>query len=245
MKKILIIGATSAIAESTARLWANEGHRLYLLARNEERLSALCSDLRIRGAESAHYGLLNVNNFTHHQAAIDAAISALQGLDVVLIAHGTLGNQKACEQNVQLTLQELNTNAISVISLLTLLANHFEQQKHGTIAVISSVAGDRGRQSNYVYGTAKGAVSIFLQGLRNRLHDKGVQVLTIKPGFVDTPMTAQFRKGMLWASPETIAKCITKSISNGANVVYAPGFWSAIMMLITSLPEPFFKRLKL
>lgn len=245
MKKILIIGAASAIAESTARLWAGEGHRLYLLARNEERLHALSNDLRIRGAESIHHGVLDVNDFGRHPAAIDSAIAVLGGLDVVLIAHGTLSDQKACEQNFQLTLQELNTNAISVISLLTYLANYFEQQRHGTIAVISSVAGDRGRQSNYVYGTAKGAVSIFLQGLRNRLHHAGVQVLTIKPGFVDTPMTAQFRKGLLWTSPDSIAKHIVKSISAGANVVYAPGFWSAIMMLIASLPEPFFKRLKL
>lgn len=245
MKKILIIGATSAIAESTARRWAKQGNRLYLIARNEERLRALSADLTIRGAESTRYGLLDVNDFTRHQAAIDAAIDAMEGIDVVLIAHGTLGSQKACEQDVQLTLQELNTNAISVISLLTHLANRFERQKHGTIAVIGSVAGDRGRQSNYVYGTAKGAVSIFLQGLRNRLHPSGVHVLTIKPGFVDTPMTAAFRKGILWASPDSIARRITKSIDNGSDVIYAPGFWSAIMKVIASLPEPFFKRLKL
>ena len=139
----------------------------------------------------------------------------------------------------------MQTNALSVISLLTLLANHFEQQRHGCIAVISSVAGDRGRQSNYVYGTAKGALSIFLQGLRNRLHKSGVQVLTVKPGFVDTPMTASLPKGPLWATPEKVAEDIDKAIENKRNVLYTPSFWFLIMAIIKSVPESIFKRLSL
>lgn len=245
MKKILIIGATSAIAEATARLWAAEGHRLYLLGRNDKRLAAIAADLKIRGAESVQFALLDVNDIALHATVLDAAAAALGGLDVVLIAHGTLGDQKACEQDFNAALQELNTNAISFISLLTHLANRFEAQKHGSIAVISSVAGDRGRQSNYVYGTAKGAVTIFLQGLRNRLHKSGVQVLTIKPGFVDTPMTAEFKKGSLWASPEAIARSIHAGIEKRRDVIYAPWFWLGIMTVIRLIPEQIFKKLKI
>lgn len=245
MKKILIIGATSAIAEATARLWAKEGHRLYLVARNAERLDSIAADLLIRGAESTHVGLLDVNNFDRHEAVIDEAFKTLDGIDIVLIAHGTLGDQKACEQDVNLTLKELNTNAISVISLLTHLANRFETQKQGTIAVISSVAGDRGRQSNYVYGTAKGAVSIFLQGLRQRLSKSGVHVLTVKPGFVDTPMTREFKKGFLWATPESIATSISHGIKGRNSIIYAPWFWIFIILIIRLFPEKIFKAMAL
>ncbi len=245
MKKILIIGAGSAIAEAAARLWAAQGHSLYLLGRDEERLSAMAADLKIRGAAVAKHGALDMNEFARHASAIDAAATALDGLDTVLIAHGTLGDQKKCEQDFAATLQELNTNAISVMSLLTLLANRFEAQKRGTLAVIGSVAGDRGRQSNYVYGTAKGAVAIFLQGLRNRLHPAGVQVLTIKPGFVDTPMTASFKKGALWATPEAVAADILAAIEKRRDVIYTPWFWFGIMTLIKLVPERIFKKLKL
>ena len=245
MKKILIIGATSAIAEATARLWAAQGHSLYLLGRNAERLGGIAADLKVRGAKSTQFAMLDVNDFAQHAAVLDATIDALGGIDIVLIAHGTLGNQNACEQDFAATLQELNTNAISVISLLTHLANRFEAQRHGSIVVISSVAGDRGRQSNYVYGTAKGAVTIFLQGLRQRLHKSGVQVLTIKPGFVDTPMTAEFKKGLLWAKPEAIARSICVGVEKGRDVVYAPWFWVLVITLIKLVPERIFRKMKM
>lgn len=245
MEKILIIGAASAIAEATAKRFAAKGASLYLLARNQERLASLARDLKVRGAADVLYAPFEANDFDQHQALLERVTAELQGLDSVLIAHGSLGEQKACEQSVELTLNELNTNALSVISLLTHLANHFEAQGHGSIAVIGSVAGDRGRQSNYIYGTAKGALSIFLQGLRNRLHKRGVQVLTIKPGFVDTPMTAAFPKGPLWANPEKIAEDIEKAIEKKKDVLYTPSFWCLIMALIKSVPEPLFKRLSL
>jgi short-subunit dehydrogenase len=245
MKKILIVGATSAIAEATARLWAGQGEQLYLLGRNAEQLASIAADLKIRGAVEVHHAVLDANDFTRHAAALDAAADALGGLDVVLIAHGTLGDQAACTQDFNVTLQELNTNAIGVVSLLTHLANRLEIQKHGSIAVISSVAGDRGRQSNYVYGAAKGMVSIFLQGLRNRLYRSGVQVLTIKPGFVDTPMTASFKKGALWVSPAVIARSIHSAIEKRRDVIYAPWFWFWIMAIIKLIPERIFKKLSL
>lgn len=245
MQKTLIIGASSAIAKATARRFASRGDRLYLLARDPSVLADLASDLHIRGAASVDYAAFEANDFASHQALLETAIATLGGLDTALVAHGTLGDQQACEQDFALTLQELNTNAISVISLLTHLANQLEQQGSGCIAVISSVAGDRGRQSNYVYGAAKGAVTLFLQGLRNRLYKSGVQVLTIKPGFVDTPMTAAFPKGALWAQPDDIAAGIERAITRRRDVAYLPGWWRLIMLVIRAIPETLFKRLSL
>ena len=245
MRHILIIGATSAIAEATARNFAQDGDRLYLVARNPERLAAVANDLKTRGAIQVETVAMDANNTAKHAELIAQAETALEGLNTILIAHGTLSDQKACEASFEETLEELQTNCLSVISLLTLVANRFEEQKHGTIAVISSVAGDRGRQSNYVYGTAKAAVSTFLQGLRNRLYRSGVAVITIKPGFVDTPMTASFRKGKLWASPEQIGDGIYRAIQRKRDVVYLPWFWKYIMVVIRLIPENFFKRMKL
>jgi len=245
MQKILIIGATSAIAEAAARRFAQRGDALYLLARNSERLDALLADLKIRGAAVTAGAPFDANDFGQHAAAIERAASALGGLDAVLIAHGTLPDQQAAQADVALTLQEISTNALSVISLLTLIANRFEAQRSGTIAVISSVAGDRGRQSNYVYGSAKGMLSIFLQGLRNRLCKAGVHVLTVKPGFVDTPMTAAFPKGPLWATPEQVGSAIVSAMDRKRNVLYTPFFWAGIMAIIRAVPEAVFKKLSL
>ncbi|HRX60016.1 MAG TPA: SDR family oxidoreductase [Candidatus Competibacter sp.] len=245
MRKVLIVGATSAIAEAVARLLAAQGDLLYLVGRRAETLEAIAADLRVRGAARVQTEVMDANAIERHAALLDNADVALGGLDTVLIAHGTLSDQAACQQSVALTFQELHTNTLSVIALLTLIANHFEAQRVGTIAVISSVAGDRGRQSNYVYGTAKAAVSTFLSGLRQRLYKSGVQVVTIKPGFVDTPMTRDFSKGLLWAKPERVARDIVRAMENGKDVVYTPGFWWAIMQLIKSIPEFVFRRLPL
>lgn len=245
MKKILIIGATSAIAEATARLWAARGAALFLVGRQATQLERIADDLRVRGAVSVSCFSMDACDTAAHCAMLAAAESALCSLDVALIAHGSLPDQRACEASVELTLKEIDTNALSVVALATRLAERFEKQGNGTLAVISSVAGDRGRQSNYVYGAAKGMVSIFLQGLRNRLTKKGVQVLTIKPGFVDTPMTAAFPKGALWAKPDAIARGIVRAVDRGADEVYLPGFWRIIMFIIRHVPERIFKKLSL
>jgi short-subunit dehydrogenase len=245
MKKIVIIGATSAIAEAIAKQYAQSGEQLLLLGRSQERLEALASDLKIRGAAQVEYLIFEANDFGAHHVLVDDIVSKIDEIDVALIAHGTLPDQQACVANPSLALQELNTNGISVISLLSCLANVFEKQRHGTLAVISSPAGDRGRQSNYVYGAAKGAVSVFAQGLRNRLYQSGVHVLTIKPGFVDTPMTANYKKGLLWSTPDQVATVMVKAIERKKDIVYAPWFWYYIMLIIKLIPEVIFKRLKL
>lgn len=187
----------------------------------------------------------DLNRHEEHEALIARAAAALGGLDVVLIAHGTLSDQKACERSFSATAQELQTNLMSPISLLTVIANRFEQQGSGCIVAISSVAGDRGRRSNYVYGTAKGALTVFLQGLRHRLHAAGVQVLTVKPGFVDTPMTQSFKKGWLWVGPDYIAQGIDRAIERRRTTVYLPWFWQGIMAAIRATPERIFCRLAL
>lgn len=244
-KNIFIVGATSAIAEETARIFARRGARFFLVARNEERLETLAADLNVRGAESVQFAALDVSDFVRHRAVVDEAASQLGTIGVALIAHGTLGDQKACEQDFELAMQELNINAISAMSLLTYVANRMEAQGNGTIAVISSVAGDRGRQSNYIYGTAKAALNVFLQGLRNRLHRSGVNVLTIKPGFVDTPMTKEFKKGLLWATPKAIAEGIVRAIEARKSVTYLPAYWRFIMLVIRAIPEKLFRLLRL
>lgn len=244
-RKVLIVGATSAIAHETAKLFANDGTELFLVGRSSEKLAAVRDDLIVRGSKRVATFLLDVNEVKRHEELVDSALRTLGRIDIVFVAHGTLGDQEMCGRSVTETLNELNTNCISVISLLTILANYFEEQKRGMIVVITSVAGDRGRKSNYVYGTAKGAVNIFLQGLRNRLHRIGVSVVTIKPGFVDTPMTASMKKNFLLADPRSVGKGIYRAIGKGKDVAYIPWFWHPIMALVRSIPETVFKRLEL
>jgi decaprenylphospho-beta-D-erythro-pentofuranosid-2-ulose 2-reductase len=187
---------------------------------------------------------MDLNNTERHIAMLDAADEAMAGIDTVLIAHGTLSNQKACEKSVNETFAEINTNALSTISLLTHISNRFEAKREGTIAVISSVAGDRGKASNYVYGSAKAMVTTFTSGLRQRLQKYNVAVVTIKSGFVDTPMTAEFKKGLLWAKPESVAAKIIQAIDKRKDEVYVPLFWWAVMAVINFLPTSLFKRIK-
>ena len=245
MRKIVIIGATSAIAEAAARIWAQNGDHLFLVGRNRAKLEAIAADLRVRGCATAEVYPMDVNDFTAHIPMLDAAEQALGGVDTVLIAHGSLSDQAVCQQSVEALLQEISTNALSVIALLTHIGNRFEQRKKGVIAVISSVAGDRGRQSNYVYGSAKALVSVFTSGLRQRLQKSAVAVLTIKPGFVDTPMTADFKKGPLWATAEKVAADIVRACNENSDIVYTPFFWQYIMLVIKTIPEAIFKRLSL
>jgi decaprenylphospho-beta-D-erythro-pentofuranosid-2-ulose 2-reductase len=239
------MGATSAIAQSTARLLAARADSLYLVGRRADSLEASAADLKVRGAPQVGFEVLDANDLPSLQLMLARATEALGGLDTVLIAHGTLSNQKACEASPQLTVQELTTNAISTVALLTSVAQQFEQRRAGTIVVISSVAGDRGRASNYVYGSAKALVTAFLSGLRQRLSKCGVTVITVKPGFVDTPMTAALPKGALWAKPQGIAAGIVRAMDRSAAVVYLPGFWRPIMMIIRAIPERIFTRITL
>lgn len=248
MSKIVIFGATSAIAAACARLWIARGDDLFLVGRDADKLEVLRADLDVRRSPTQRLAAAraDLTDRSAHVALFDEAERALGGLDVVLVAHGSLPNQKACEASVEETMREIEVNALSVIALLTLAANRFEPAGRGVIAAISSVAGDRGRQSNYVYGAAKGMVSLFMEGLRNRLTKSGVGVVTIKPGFVDTPMTAHIPgKGGLWAKPEQVAAGIVQAIDRRSDVAYLPAVWRPIMFGIRHVPERIFKKMSL
>jgi len=239
MNKILIVGATSAIAEACARQWAQRGDMLFLAARGEPALKAVADDLKARGAKQVGHKVFDANALDQHAALLKDATDALGGLDTILIAHLGLGLVG------QGAVREIGTNGTSVISLMTLAGEQFAAQKKGSIAVISSVAGDRGRQSNYVYGSAKALVSAFASGQRQRLRKVGVNVMTIKPGFVDTPMTASFKKGALWAKPDQVARDIIGGLDQGRSIVYTPGFWRFIMLIIKHIPEFVFVKIAL
>ena len=245
MKRVLIIGATSSIAEHCARIWAARGDALYLVARNEQHVQTTAADLKVRGASKVTTYCTDLNDLDKHEELLNSADDALGSVDIVLIAHGTLSNQKGCQLCVHETLAEIQNNSLSTISLLTLLANRFEAKKSGSICVISSVAGDRGRASNYVYGSAKAMVTVFTSGLRQRLNKSNVDVVTIKPGFVDTPMTSAIKKGFLWAKPNVVANKIVKAIDKNKAEVYVPSFWFLIMIMIQTIPSNFFKRISL
>jgi short-subunit dehydrogenase len=242
---VLVVGATSAIAREAARAFARSGDRLFLTGRSEARLAEIAEDLRVRGAERVGTAVLDVTDLARQAAVVRAAEDSLGDLDAVLVAHGTLPDQSACEASVERTLEALAVNLTSTIALLTLLANLFERRGRGTIAVLTSVAGERGRRSNYVYGTAKAGLNVFLQGLRNRLHESGVAVVTIKPGFVDTPMTAHLPKNLLFASARDVGLAVHRAMLEARDVVYVPWFWRPVMAGIRGIPEGIFKRLKL
>lgn len=233
------------MAKEVAKLYALEKANLYLIARDTSKLDTIKQDLMVRGANTVHTAPFDANQFDYHQALIEQAFEALGRIDVLLIAHGSLSNQELCQTDSMKAIEELNTNGVSVISLLTHAATKMEQQKSGNITVITSVAGDRGRQSNYIYGAAKGLVSIFLQGLAQRLSKSGVHVLDIKPGFVDTPMTAEFDKDVLWAKPEKVAQTIKKRIFKKSTLSYTPAFWFVIMTIIKFVPKFIFNKIKL
>jgi decaprenylphospho-beta-D-erythro-pentofuranosid-2-ulose 2-reductase len=244
-RRILILGATSAIAMAVAReLLASDAH-FFLVARNAEKLDAVRKDLLTRGAANVTADVIDISKTSAHEEMFSAALQALGSIDLALIAHGVLGDQDQAQSSFAIAEAVLHTNFISAVSLITWLANYFENAHKGTLAVISSVAGDRGRKSNYVYGASKGALNIFLDGVRNRVDRAGVQVLTIRPGFVSTPMTAHLPQGPLFASPAQVAKGIVKAIASRKDVVYVPWFWRPIMFIIRNIPESFFKKLNL
>lgn len=245
MKNIVIIGANSAIAEATARIYAGAKANFFLVARNEEKLKILTEDLKVRGAESVSSITLNLADTSRHDEVVAKAFEILGNIDLVLVAHGVLPNEKECEENYDILREVFEINTLSSISFIHRFSKIMEEKKEGIIACIGSVAGDRGRKSNYVYGASKAALDVFLQGLRNRLFSSGVHVLTIKPGFVDTPMTQSFKKGFLWASPEKIGQGICRAVLKKKNVVYLPGFWRMIMMVIRHVPEFVFKKTNL
>lgn len=246
MATVLILGATSAIARAVAGQLAAQGHDLLLIGRDQAELAAMAADLHLRHGVQTQACLMDALDFDRHAAVLDRALAALPSpLAGAVVAFGYLGDQARGQSDWQEARRILDTNFTACVSVCNHLANALATQRRGFLCVIGSVAGDRGRQSNYLYGAAKGGLAIYLQGLRNRLHGAGVRVITIKPGFVDTPMTYG-RPGMfLVASPERVARDICRAIARGRDQAYVPWFWWGIMLIIRSIPERVFKRLHL
>jgi short-subunit dehydrogenase len=240
MERVLILGATSAIAQHVAALHDRRGDRLHLVGRNPEKLAALA--VRLGSArvtcERADFAVLEQN-----EGLVARGLARLSGVDRVLIAHGDLGDQRASEQSFTAAEATLRDNLLSVISLVIPLANALEHARGGRLGVITSVAGDRGRPRNYTYGTAKGALNIYLQGVRSRLYASGVAVTTLKLGPVDTPMTRDHRKTALFAEPEAVAASIVAAMDARTPEAYVPSFWRAIMPVVKATPERVFQRL--
>lgn len=245
VKSCVVFGATSAIAQAVATIHARQGYQLVLIGRKQEKLDQIAAHLQVQGASRVTTHVQDLNQFDQHQILIDKIQEDVGRFDRILIAQGTLPEQTDIQTTYEKTFQCIQDNALSTISLATILGNIMEQQESGNLAIISSVAGDRGRQSNYIYGACKAMVTTFAAGLRNRLTPKGAHVITIKPGFVDTPMTASFSKSALWAQPEDVAKDITKAYEKRSNTIYTPWFWRYIMLIIQHVPEVIFKKLKL
>jgi len=244
MDRILVIGATSAIAQEAARCFAADGASFVLAGRNAARLEAVAADLRARGAARVETFVLDVRDTARHAALVDAALAALGGIDAALLAHGVLPDPAAAEADPAVALDAFVVNVLSVFSLLTLLAAPMERQGHGCLTVIGSVAGDRVRRTNAVYGASKAAVEGLCSGLRARLWRSGVAVTLIKPGWVDTPMTAGMRKNRLFASPQRVGRGVYRAMRRGRAVVYLPWFWRWILLVLRLLPESVFKRLR-
>ena len=238
-RKILIAGANSAIAQEAARLYAARGDQLYLLARNPDRLGALVDEL---GDAVVGHVAADLDELDDNAQRIEAAIECLQGLDIALIAHGLLGDQIRSESDWEHAQAILRTNLDSPISLLIPLANHFETQGHGCIGAITSVAGERGRPRNYTYGSAKGALTRYLQGIRSRVHGSDVWVHNLKLGPVDTPMTVGHDKHELFGEKVRVARGIVRTLSGRRHVTYLPRVWGWIMFIVRLLPEPIFQR---
>jgi len=242
-RRILVLGATSGIAEACIRLWASRGDAIYLVARNADKLAVVAADAKTRGASHVDVAVANLDNTGEHAEVLAHAINSLGGLDVAFLALGVLGDQADAERNFGAANQILHTNFVAPVSLLTWLANYAAQRRAGTLAVLSSVAGERGRKSNYVYGSSKAGLTAFVDGLRNRIDREGVRVMTIKPGPVKTAMTEGMKDVPLIADVDDVAATLVKAIDKGTDIVYVPGIWRIIMAVFRAVPEAIFKKM--
>jgi decaprenylphospho-beta-D-erythro-pentofuranosid-2-ulose 2-reductase len=242
---VLILGGTSPIARAIANDMASRGYDIYLASRDVEELSRIATDISIRFGVKTWVKEFDADRFASHSKFLQEVIKQSNGLDGVVLAFGYMIEQSKATLNFEVAQDVLTRNFIGACSILEECADYFEAKRDGFIAAISSVAGDRGRQSNYIYGAAKSGLSTYLQGLRNRLFPFGVNVITIKPGFVDTSMTFGKKNMFLAADPKGVGKAIGDAIQKGKAVVYVPWFWRYIMWGIRSIPESLFRRLKL
>ena len=245
MKTIIVFGATSAISQAYINRVAKGCEQIILLARDSEQLAQIASHTEVISQANVRSIVCDLADTNQHAKVIDEVFNGVEQVGCALISYGVLTDQERCNTDVDYLLEQFNLNGTSTISLSARIGRELATRGAGTLAVIGSVAGDRGRQSNYCYGSAKASVESFLSGQRGFLSKSGVNVLTIKPGFVDTPMTSEFKKGLLWASPDKVAADIDTAVQKGRSVLYTPWFWRFIMLIIKSIPEFIFRRLPL
>jgi short-subunit dehydrogenase len=243
-RKVLVLGATAGLAIPVCRLLAEQGAHLFLVARNAGKLSAVAADLETRGA-IVHTAVADLDDTAAHAALLSHAVNTLGGCDVALLAHGVLGDAPQMDADFTAASALLHTNLISPVSLCTWLADYFVQHHAGVLAVMSSVAGERGRRANTIYGASKAGLSAYLAGLRQRIDREGVTVLTIKPGPVKTPMTTALKGYELFADADKVGVQILHAIDKKKDILYTPRFWRAIMFIVRHIPERLFKKLSL
>lgn len=249
-RPVLILGATSAIARGAAAAFAARGHALYLAGRDPDELERLAADLRLRHGAAVSHGYFDAEDYESHGPFVERVRRDTGRLHGVLLAFGYLAERERARTPSEgaATIARNLTGAVSVLEHCAAVfeRQHEESRDSGAfIIALSSVAGDRGRQSNYHYGAAKGGLNVYLQGLRNRLYPAGVRVLTVKPGFVDTPMTFGMPGLFLVARPEAVGEAIARAPEGGRDVIYVPWFWRYLLLAVRLIPERVFKRMKL
>jgi decaprenylphospho-beta-D-erythro-pentofuranosid-2-ulose 2-reductase len=244
-QRLIVLGALSEIAEETCRLYAREGAEFVLAARDRSRLEDVAKNLEAEGAKKVSIEVADLAEIDPGEA-LGKWIAEIGGVDVVLLAYGMLGDQRTLEQDLGSAAKLIDVNFRSAALWSLAAANELETARHGTLVVIGSVAGDRGRQSNFLYGATKAGLGVLVEGIAHRLSGSGAKALLVKPGFVDTAMTAHIeKKGALWSSPQKLASLIRKAAEGKKPVVYAPGYWRLIMSIIRNVPSHIFHRTKL
>jgi decaprenylphospho-beta-D-erythro-pentofuranosid-2-ulose 2-reductase len=243
--RVLVFGATSTICHELLKLYAIKGAHFFLVARNREKLGAISDDLVARGGVVGGTATYDFNDWQQHEATVAQGCSCLGGIDIAIVAHGSLPDQAVCESSSAAMKVCMDDNFTSAAIVVQACARQLGQQGRGTLAVISSVAGDRGRKSNYAYGAAKAGMDTLVQGLQGRYSGSDVRIVNIKPGMIITPMTAHMQHGAIWATPDAIAPAIYRAIARGRKVCYVPGYWRLIMFIIRCLPTAVLARLPL
>jgi short-subunit dehydrogenase len=244
-KNIVVFGATSAIVHAVLKLYAQQKCNFYLIARNLDKLAVVTQDLTARGGSIMANEAYDFNDYDQLNASLTNANTILTSIDMVLVGHGELPEQQQLEIDSTELVTSINTNYTSVAVIALTAARLLAQQDSGTLAIISSVAGDRGRKSNYIYGSTKSGINILIEGLQGRFSGSRVNVVNIKPGMIDTPMTSSMEKGGIWTTPEKIAGKIVTGISKEKDCIYVPGVWRLIMLIIKILPARILQKLNI
>jgi hypothetical protein len=243
MSYVLIIGAKSDIAKEVARVYAKNGYNLFLASRESSSLEELKQDIELRSGVDVKLKEFDVTAYDTHENFYTSLEEKPLG---VIVVSGYMAEQKSAQKNWNETLNTINVNYTGAVSILNIIANDFEKHRRGFIVGVSSVAGDRGRKANYIYGSSKAAFSAYLSGLRNRLYESGVSVLTVKPGFVNTKMTENMDLPQnLTAEPEDVAEDIYNAQQKGRNILYTKSIWMLIMLIIKHIPEFIFKKMSI